>query len=223
MKKIPLLLLATAFATSLAFGDAPKPAAPAKPIDAPSTIDLPPPAKSGGTPVLTAMAKRKSARAFADQALTPQQMSDLLWSAAGVSRADGRRTAPSARNNQEVSVYAVTAAGAWLYDGANNKLVSVAGGDRRALTGTAEFVKIAAVDLVYVFDEARAGGKSPRDLQWGAVSAGAMCQNVYLYCTSENLACVARGSFDAGPLAAALQLKPGQTILITQSVGVPAK
>jgi nitroreductase len=210
MKKIPLLLLAAAFASGLALGDAP------------NTIDLPAPAKSGGTPVLTAMAKRKSARAFADKALTPKQMSDLLWSAAGVNRADGRRTVPSARNKQEVSVYAVTATGAWLYDAVNNKLVAVAGGDLRALTGRQDYVKTAAVNLVYVFDETKAGGKSERDLQWGAVSAGAMCQNAYLYCTSEELACVVRGLFDAGPLADALQLKPGQTILITQSVGVPA-
>ncbi len=210
MKKIPSFLLAAAFASSLALADAAK------------TIDLPAPAQSGGTPVLTAMAKRKSARAFAGQALTPKQMSDLLWSAAGINRADGHRTVPSARNKQEVSVYAVTAAGAWLYDAANNRLVSVAEGDRRALTGSQDYVGNAAVNLVYVFDEAKAGGRSARDLQWGAVSAGAMCQNVYLYCASEGLACVVRGSFNAGPLAGALQLKPGQTVLITQSVGLPA-
>ncbi len=69
----------------------------------PETIVLPPPPTAGGMPLAEALALRRSGREFAPQALSPETLSGLLWSAAGVNRADsGKRTAPSARNWQEV-------------------------------------------------------------------------------------------------------------------------
>jgi hypothetical protein len=57
---------------------------PAPPLgDAAATLALPAPDRSGGLPLMAALAARRSARAFAPQPLSPQQLSDLLWAAFG--------------------------------------------------------------------------------------------------------------------------------------------
>ncbi len=69
-------------------------------------MPLPPPRKTGGMPLMEALAARHSSRSFAERPLDPQMLSDLLWAAYGINRpGEGGRTAPSAINAQEVDVY----------------------------------------------------------------------------------------------------------------------
>jgi nitroreductase len=56
---------------------------------------------------------------------------------------------------------------------------------------------------------------------YSAVSAGAISQNVYLYCASAGLATVVRGWFDGAALAAALRLTANEQVVLTQTVGFP--
>jgi nitroreductase len=91
------------------------------------------------------------------------------------------------------------------------------------VTGYQEFVDEAPLELIYV------AGPShhrliPSDLRntYAAVSAGAICQNVYLFCASAGLVTVARGWFDRGALGDALALSEGQQIVLAQTVGYPA-
>jgi serine/threonine protein kinase len=49
-------------------------------------------------------------------------LSNLLWAAFGINRPDGRRTAPSAMNWQEVSIYVATPEGVYIYDAKDNAL-----------------------------------------------------------------------------------------------------
>ena len=65
---------------------------------------------------------RKSTREFGSGTLSPQTLSNLLWAAFGINRPDGRRTAPSAMNWQEVSIYVATPAGVYVYDAKANAL-----------------------------------------------------------------------------------------------------
>ena len=67
-------------------------------------IQLPAPQKTGGLPLMEALAARSSNRAFSSRDLEPQQLSNLLWAAFGINRDDGRRTAPSAMNRREVDL-----------------------------------------------------------------------------------------------------------------------
>jgi len=46
-----------------------------------------------------------------------QTISDLLWAAFGVNRADGRRTAPSAKNWQEIDIYVALPQGVYVFNG----------------------------------------------------------------------------------------------------------
>ena len=65
----------------------------------------------------------------------------------------------------------------------------------------------------------------PRDaaIEVAAIATGAIVQNVYLFCASENLATVARGWVDKNALARAMGLRKDQYIVLTQTVGYLAR
>ena len=187
-------------------------------------ISLPAPRMESGKPLMIALKERQSTRTFSDRLLPPQVLSDLLWAAAGINRPDsGKRTAPSARNWQEVDVYVVLPEGAYRYDAKANALRGIVRGDLRKSTGTQPFVATAPLNLVYVADPTRMKGASTEDmpLYYGA-DAAFISQNVYLFCASEGLATVVRGLVDRKALAEALNLPEHMRIVFAQTVGYPA-
>ena len=186
-------------------------------------IALPRPRMEGGKPLLQALKDRCSTREFSPQALPPQVLSDLLWAANGINRPDsGKRTAPTARNWQELDVYVFLETGAYLYDAKANRLKAVAAGDLRKLTGMQDFVATAPVNLVYVADPARMEGAKPDDqATYAAVDAGFISQNVYLFCASEGLATVVLGYVDKPALEKTMRLRPDQKVILSQPVGYP--
>ncbi|HOL71874.1 MAG TPA: SagB/ThcOx family dehydrogenase [Bryobacteraceae bacterium] len=181
-------------------------------------IPLPKPQTEGGKPLMQALKERKSTREFSQQKLSPQVLSNLLWAAFGINREDGRRTAPTASNRQEIDIYVVMEEGAYRYDPKANQLEPVAKGDLRKATGTQDFVAQAPVNLVYVADLAK-----QKNSDWAYADTGFIAQNVYLYCASEGLATVVRGMVPREPLAKALNLRPDQRITLGQTVGYPGK
>lgn len=197
--------------------------APCAPAGSLTDIALPTPRMEGGKPLLQVLKDRQSSRLFSTNALPLQLMSDLLWAGSGISRVDsGKRTAPSARNWQEIDVYVVIEDGAYLYDAKANSLRAVSKGDLRKLTGMQEFVATAPLNLVFVADLSRMEGATPeaQDL-YSVVDVGFISQNVYLFCASEGLATVVRGSVDRDALAKALNLPSQKKIILTQTVGYP--
>ena len=187
-----------------------------------SPIALPPPQLDGGRPLMPVLRDRASSRAFAPDPLPPQTLSNLLWAAWGISRPDsGKRTAPSAMNKQAMDVYVALADGIYLYDAAHQQLRPVAKGDLRAQTGVQPFVATAPVNLIYV--SGQQGGSTEDQLIYGGAQAGFISENVYLFCASEGLATVVRGSVNREPLAKTLNLAPGQKIILVQTVGYPPK
>jgi nitroreductase len=182
-------------------------------------LNLPAPQKTGGMPLMDALAKRSTARAFDSKDLSPQQLSNLLWAAWGINRPDGRRTAPSARNFQEIDVYALLKTGVFVYVAKGHQLSRISSEDCRALGGTQSFVKDAPVTLILVADLAKVGGAG-RDM--ALIDTGFISQNIYLYCASQGLATGARASVDKAALGPRLKLRPDQLIVLAQSVGHPA-
>lgn len=179
-----------------------------------SDINLPQPQKNGGMPLMEALAKRKSTRKFdSEKRLTDQQLADLLWAACGFNRED-KLTIPTALNKQEVSIYVIVPEGAYLYDGKANVLKLVNDKDIRELTGKQEFAQKALLNIAIVSDEE----KMPNDLYAGT-SAGAVMQNIYLWCAANEVGTVTRGSFDEDALAEALGLNENQRIILVQTVG----
>jgi len=187
-------------------------------------ITLPPAQTEGGMPLMQALKARRTSRSFAPQELTPQMMSDLLWAAFGINRPDGHRTAPSARNWQEIDIYVATESGAWVYDAKAHALHRVLKEDVRSLTGTQGHSRVAPVTLVYVADTRRmAGASDAMRIEFAAADAGFIAQNAYLYCASEGLVTVVFASIDRERLAQALKLDPAQRIVLAQSVGHRAR
>jgi len=200
-------------------GQAPAPASAAAPELA--QITLPPPQTDGGMPLMKALKLRASSRAFAPDPLPLQTLSNLLWAAWGINRPqEGKRTAPSARNWQEMDVVVVDATGAYLYDAKADALKPMASGDLRALTGVQDFVKEAPVNLLLVADTSRMQGAQGAQPMAHA-DAAFIAQNVYLFCASEGLAVVVRATFDAPALAKALKLTDKQMVVLAQTVGFP--
>lgn len=188
-------------------------------------VELLKPQMDGGRPLMQALKNRSSSRSFSSERLPPQVLSNLLWAAFGVNRPDsGKRTAPSAMNKQEIDIYVATAGGLYVYDAQGQKLNPVLAEDVRAATGTQPFVKEAPLNLVYVADLAKAGGESPEDrILYPAADTGFIAQNVYLFCASEGLATVVRGSVDRPALSKLMKLRPEQKIMLAQTVGYPKK
>jgi SagB-type dehydrogenase family enzyme len=184
-------------------------------------IDLPAPQIDGGNPLVQVLKNRQSSREFLERMPSLQVLSNLLWAAAGMNRPDGRRTAPTASNRQEIDIYVITVDGLYYYESKGHKLVVLLSDDLRALAGTQDYVKTAPVNLVYVADFAKYGSQMAEDskLIFAGADTGFVSQNVYLYCASEGLSTVARASFDRAALSKAMRLRPEQRIILEQPVG----
>lgn len=189
------------------------------------SIRLLEPQMEGGRPLMQVLKERKSSRAFSTEQLPDQVLSNMLWAAFGVNRPDsGKRTAPSARNWQEIDIYLATSDGLYLYDARGHMLRRVLAEDVRALTGRQPFVGEVPVNLIYVADFSRMGGATDEDkVLYSAAGTGFISQNVYLYCASEGLATVVRGLVDRPALAKAMKLRSDQRVILAQSVGYPKK
>jgi SagB-type dehydrogenase family enzyme len=193
--------------------------------EAPQTMQLPAPQMDGGMPLMKALQLRCTMREYAADALPAQELSNLLWAACGINRPEsGKRTAPTARNKQEIDVYTALPEGIYLYDAKANALNLVVARDLREATGTQEFVKGAPLNLVFVANYAKMG-EGPQEMKdfYAAMDTGYISQNVYLYCASAGLSTVARGMVDKEALAKAMNLGPDQKIMLAQTVGYPKK
>jgi nitroreductase len=188
-----------------------------------SSIKLPAANMSGGLPLMQALAQRHSSRQFKPEPLPDQLLSDLLWAAAGVNRPDlGGRTAPTAMNAQDVDVYVALPAGLYRYEPLDQRLDLVGATDVRRVTGYQDFVDTAPLDLIFVSDSSRmqlVPAAQRGSYAW--VCAGAMAQNVYLYCASAGLSTVIRAWIDRSALAQAMGLNNDQQVLLAQTVGWP--
>ena len=192
-------------------------------------IMLPAPDKTGGKPLMQALNERHTTRSFTKDSLTLQQLSDLLWAGFGINRPDqGKRTAPSAMNWQEIDLYVTLPEGCYVYAAESNSLKFINNKDLRKETGGQSFVADAALNIVFVADMGKTGKKEgdeikDSDLFMTYADAAFIAQNIYLYCASANLGCVVRGSVPDNNLASDLGLGTNQRIIMAHTVGVPAE
>jgi nitroreductase len=188
------------------------------------TMKLPAPRMEGGKPLLEALRARRSTREYAERPLAPQVLSNLLWAAWGINRPQsGLRTAPSAHASADIDIYLAMVNGVWIYDAKRQRLSRHMAEDIRSETTSGQdFAKTAPLNLIYVSDASRLGNSSEADrMVNGAADSAVIAQNVYLFCASEGLATVLRGSVPGRRLAKRLGLKPAQNIYFAQSVGYP--
>lgn len=191
-------------------------------VKAGETIKLPPVVKGVPATLMQALEKRQSVREFDKGNIPLRELSNLLWAANGVNREDGKRTAPSALNKQDVDVYVCMENGAYKYDAKGHALVQVTDKDvRPAVAAQQTWAADAPVVIVLVSDLRKLGGEKAREM--GAIDAGHVSQNVCLYCAATGLATVPRASMDKRAVATALNLENGQEPMLNLPVGYPKK
>lgn len=174
--------------------------------------------------LMNALQNRQTQRAISTQELSWQQLSDVLWAANGINRADSKkRTAPSARNAQEIDIYVFTATGVFFYNPENHELVRRSDKDCRKDVCSQKMAADAPVTLLFVgnFDKMQ-GFDADTQAFYSATDAGFVSQNVYLYCAAANLATVVCGSINRENAAKILGLKNAKALL-AQPLGYPAK
>ena len=125
-------------------------------------------------------------------------------------------------NAQEVDLYVALPQGLYRYEPKAHALQLVVAQDVRRVTGYQDFVDTAPLDLIFVAEHSRMKivPAAMRE-SYASVAAGAMAQNIYLYCASVGLSTVVRAWFDRQALTQAMGLSPDQQLLLTQTVGLP--
>lgn len=171
-------------------------------------------------------AQRASAAAFSDEAVPAQTLANLLWAANGVNRPNGKRTAPTALNQQEIGIFVIRADGAFAAEIGEGDvaLTRVSGEDLRPLVvGTQPQFGNAPVMLLLVADLEKFS-MMPRDraLCAAAIDTGGVMQNVLLFCAANGLGARPRLQMDKDALAKALALPAGTVPMLNVVVGKAA-
>lgn len=184
-----------------------------------TVIKLKDPDLNKGLPVMEALSKRKSSTDFLNKELELQDLSDLLWAANGINRADGKRTAPSSLNTQDVDIYACFKEGIYVYNAQKNELEPIAKGDFRGLIHG----ETGPCILLLVADESKypSGFKKEDILEWNKIDVGIVSQNISLFCAGTGLATRPRAGMEREKLQKILKLPNTQHILLNQPVGYP--
>lgn len=191
-----------------------------------SVITLKEADKTLPTTLMQALSDRKSDREFADKQLSLEDLSSLLWAANGINRENGKRTAPSAVNAQDIDVYVCMANGAYLYDAQKNQLQRITTEDICSAVAANQQV-MAPVFLVLISDlsrfPARVSSDRARCELMANMDAGYVSGNIGLYCAAANLVTVPRATMDKAALKKALKLTDNQLPILNNPVGYAKK
>ena len=169
-------------------------------------VTLPSPDLKHGIPLNSALKTRRSHRRYSSTALSLTDLSQLLWSAQGITHLLGFRTAPSAGAKYPLEIFIVAGnvnelpPGIYHYHADSHQLERVAIGDqRKALAqaaGKQSSIAKAAVTLVISAVPRRTEKKyGPRATRYVHIEAGSAAQNIYLQAASLHLGTVFVGSF----------------------------
>lgn len=194
-------------------------------------ILLPEPQRQSKTTIEEAILKRRSAREFKDEPLTLFEISQILWSAQGVTAPEwGGRAAPSAGALYPLEIYLVARKAEGLLPGVyhfipqGHKLRKVSEGDLSLELTTAAMgqdpIKAAPVNLVITAIFERTTQKyGERGIHYVYMEAGHAAQNVYLQTQSLNLGTVTIGAFDDEEVKKLLKLSPNEVPLYIMPIG----
>jgi hypothetical protein len=196
----------------------------ASPVVEGATIELMAVPQTGGASINEALWARKSSRDFTREALTLEELSGVIWAAAGINRPESSHlTAPSALGLYPIRTYAFLAEGVYLYNPATHCLERVVEGDHRPLTAMQEFANEAALNLVFVADLSVYDGKNiPMEKAKGlcGLDAAGYVENANLYAAAHGLKAITRGSYKEAELLALLGLDPAtHCVALAQTIG----
>lgn len=179
-----------------------------------------------GMTVREALSERHSVRRYADTPLPEETVMDLLWAANGISRENGRRTAPSAINAQDILLYVCRADGVYRYDPVAASLEPVTRTDiRPMMEAHNHFIYTVPLTILLVSDQTRFEPRpNNRNRDFAFMDAGMVSENISLYCTSLGLGTVCCAPpMDLDAIRAALGLTGQQIPVLYHPIGYPAE
>ncbi|MEM3551152.1 MAG: SagB/ThcOx family dehydrogenase [Candidatus Bathyarchaeia archaeon] len=193
-------------------------------------VALPTPRNDSAVSVEEALWKRRSIREYADESLTIQEVSQLLWAAQGITDSRGFRTAPSAGALYPLEVYVAVgnvenlSEGVYKYKPYGHKLVKVLDGDKRGVLAAAAlgqaWVKDGAIDIVIAAVYDRTTAKyGDRGIRYVHMEAGHAAQNICLQATAMGLGTVTVGAFYDEEVKSLLSLPENEQPLYILPVG----
>jgi len=193
-------------------------------------IILPEPRYCSDVSVEEALLKRRSVRSYTDDALTLQELAQLLWAAQGITDPSGKRTAPSAGALYPLEVYVVVggvenvAKGVYKYKPHQHELARVLEGEQREALARAalgqQCVAHGTIDIVITAVYDRTTGKyGDRGIRYVHMEAGHAAQNVYLQAVAMNLGMVVIGAFYEDQVKEVLNLPGNEEPLYIMPVG----
>jgi len=194
-------------------------------------IFLPQPQQTGDFSIERALSERRSIRDYEDEPLSLKEVSQILWSAQGITAPQsGGRTVPSAGATYPLEVYLVVrkaeslTPGSYRYLPEKHKLVRISEGQLSSQLAEAAlfqmFIAEAPVNLVFsaVF-ERTTRGYGDRGIQYVYMEAGHAAQNVYLQAESLGLGTVVVGAFEDEEIKKILALPEQEIPLYIMPVG----
>jgi SagB-type dehydrogenase family enzyme len=179
-------------------------------------------------PLDAALEERRSQRSFSEGGLTPEQVSQLLWAAQGVTEpSKGFRTSPSAGALYPLEVYMLEEGVLYHYLPGSHSIEPVSRGiDKARLTEAAAGQQsVAEAPVVFViaavFERTRAKYGERAD-RYAQMEAGHAAQNLLLEAVSLGLGAVPVGAFDEKTTKDVLSLPHDVSPLYLIPVGKPA-
>jgi SagB-type dehydrogenase family enzyme len=171
-----------------------------------------------------ALLERRSIRAYKDEPLTLNEISQILWAAQGITEPKrGLRTAPSARAGYFLETYVLPGnvrdlpMGIYKYQPRGHELTRIAEGDKKSdlfkATGQAPIKNAPAAILL------TGNGEKATNPNWTFYEAGHASQNIYLQCVSLNLGTVAMAGFKPEEVKKALHLPEKEQPIYIMPIG----
>jgi SagB-type dehydrogenase family enzyme len=165
-------------------------------------------------------------REFTREPLTDRELSQLLWSAQGVTDAAGGRTAPSAGALYPLELYVATPDGFYHYEPERHRLSPLSDRDRRrAIYRSAlrqEAIRDAAAVFVIAAVYRRTTGKygAKQGLRYVHMDAAHCAQNLLLQAVALDLGAVPIGAFHEAEVQQAVGLTEHEPLYLV-AVGRP--
>lgn len=193
--------------------------------NAQDNIQLPKPSMDNNVTLMQALQNRHSTREYADKQISDDVLSNVLWSACGINRpGEGKITAPSAINAQDILVYVVRQDGVYLYQPKSNSLQKVSNKDlRTAVAGRQSFAATAPISLVLVSNHNKFPQQMPNEAKtrMGVVDAGYVSENICLACSALGLNTVPRMTMDTEALKKKLGFDGNYDLVLNSQIGYP--
>jgi len=188
-------------------------------------IQLPEPRYEGPVSLEETLYLRRSVREFADEPLSWDEISQLLWAAQGITDPQGRRTAPSAGALYPLELYLLTADGLFHYDPEEHTLQRLRSGDLRrdvhAASLEQESILQAPITLVFsaVYHRTAQRYGAQRSPRYVHMEVGHAAQNVLLQAVALGLGAVPIGAFHDDRVQEVLGLPDDHELLYLIPVG----